>query len=262
MEHGNSDFSLLTKKAFEVSYALFRLSERMDNRNFAAHLEVYGLELLSSALRENFVAAKSALTAIEYFTRLGMEANAISAQNGNVLASETANLHSAIAAFESSRKLPDIDISTVFSSRARGSGKGVKVLKAAERKGSAIDKIKYGKRGRVVGEEEAIEIGNHMSEEGVGNPAIAGLPAQTRQSAILNIVGQYAECRLKDILRDIQEFFPEVSERTIRYDMQKMLDQGIIERIGVGGGPATYYQVSGSAKVIPEGQKTLEEVEI
>jgi len=42
-------------------------------------------------------------------------------------------------------------------------------------------------------------------------------------------------------MKDIQEYLPESSERTIRYDLQDLVEQGVIERIG-NGGPATFYR--------------------
>jgi Fic family protein len=42
-------------------------------------------------------------------------------------------------------------------------------------------------------------------------------------------------------LKDLMGFFPGVSERTLRYDLQRLSAEGKIERIGQGG-PATYYK--------------------
>lgn len=59
-----------------------------------------------------------------------------------------------------------------------------------------------------------------------------------RQAAILERIRQIGNCRIKDI----EDILPESSERTIRYDLQALLEKKLIERIGTGG-PAVYYRV-------------------
>ena len=72
-----------------------------------------------------------------------------------------------------------------------------------------------------------------------GNAAkISSLPSDERHSIILNKVKESGYCRL----RDLQNIFPDVSERTIRYDLEKLVNSGSIERFG-NGGPSTYYRV-------------------
>lgn len=57
-----------------------------------------------------------------------------------------------------------------------------------------------------------------------------------RQLKILEIVRELADCSLKDI----QDRLPDVSERTVRYDIQTLLDSGKVQRVG-NGGPGTFY---------------------
>jgi predicted HTH transcriptional regulator len=60
-----------------------------------------------------------------------------------------------------------------------------------------------------------------------------------RQSAILVRIRQSGNCRMKDI----QEMLPDTSERTIRYDLQTLVEQNLIERIG-NAGPLVFYRAS------------------
>ena len=83
---------------------------------------------------------------------------------------------------------------------------------------------------------EASESGNDES----GNRESGN--AANRQTAILQRIRQNGNCRI----RDIQELLPGSSERTIRYDLQSLLAQGLIERVG-GGGPAVYYRIRQTA---------------
>ena len=65
-----------------------------------------------------------------------------------------------------------------------------------------------------------------------------GNRSKNRQSAILEKIRQVGDCRLADI----QAILPDVSERTIRYDLESMVRQNLIERLGPGG-RAVYYRV-------------------
>jgi repressor of nif and glnA expression len=48
-------------------------------------------------------------------------------------------------------------------------------------------------------------------------------------------------------LKDIQEVLPDTSERTIRYDLQTLLEQNLIERIG-NAGPSVFYRAGADAQ--------------
>lgn len=60
--------------------------------------------------------------------------------------------------------------------------------------------------------------------------------AAMRQSAIVERIRQTGNCRFADI----QEIFPNVSERTLRYHLQEMVESGKIERAGSGGRSSFY----------------------
>jgi DeoR/GlpR family transcriptional regulator of sugar metabolism len=59
-----------------------------------------------------------------------------------------------------------------------------------------------------------------------------------RQIAILDKIRQSGNCKLKEI----QEVLPDTSERTIRYDIEELIERNLIERIG-SGGPAVSYRI-------------------
>ena len=61
--------------------------------------------------------------------------------------------------------------------------------------------------------------------------------ADKRQEELLVKVKELGSCRL----RDLMNVFPGVSERTLRYDLQKLVDTGRLERVG-GGGPFSFYK--------------------
>ncbi len=97
-------------------------------------------------------------------------------------------------------------------------------------------------------ESQKNEPGNEMRQ----NTAIAELNKEKylnneinnsaiRQSVIVDRIkqsGPQTQVQLKDIVQAL----PNVSERTIRYDLQKLCSDGILERVGQGG-PGTYYRI-------------------
>ena len=86
------------------------------------------------------------------------------------------------------------------------------------------------------------ENGNSHSDNGNGNGNGNGISGTIRQSAMIEKIRQSGNAAMKDLIAS----FPEVSERTLRYDLQKLCMQGVVERIG-NGGPSSYYIVSNKA---------------
>lgn len=74
---------------------------------------------------------------------------------------------------------------------------------------------------------------------GAALPGIkASLSAADRQQRITDTIRQNPEARMRDLLAAL----PGVSERTLRYDLERLAASGKIEREGMGG-PATRYRL-------------------
>jgi hypothetical protein len=82
-------------------------------------------------------------------------------------------------------------------------------------------------------------------DENIQENAMVSIATAIRQSAILEKIrsmsvrdgkGQLIGCKMKDLLAT----FPDVSERTIRNDLQRLLNRGSVERIGTGGATSAY----------------------
>ncbi len=207
-----------SKKAFELAYALFRVSAPITHKSFAESLELKALELLDHMTSGEYEKSTHSISAIEYFVRLGAALNLLSPKNTHILIHEIDALNSAIAEYGKNPAiagLPDISLEGAFSRtsppRAVGQPGDLPL------KNYTMD----------------VSPGKEIEEEEVPN----ALKIAIRHSAILEKIRQSGNCRIKDI----QESLPDVSERTLRYDLQKLAEQGFIERIG-SGGPATFYQ--------------------
>lgn len=206
-------FQFAAKKAFEISYATFRLSSSMPDRTFADYFKTEALGLLHSATIGDLASAEKTLRAMEYMARLGVEAGVITIGNSQILLNEIKGLQTEISSGKPATREPDIR--QFFSEKRHHSSK-------RQSTNTAINVVSNGSAN------EQIDTDNKAN----GND---------RQTAIAEFIRQKGDCRLKDI----QEILPDMSERTLRYDLQRMVEQGVLERVG-GGGPFSFYRIRSS----------------
>jgi|SRR3989344_5314881 len=208
----------LKDKAREISYALARVSWYVKRPELRLRLETVGVELLENAARlsadnnqDNVSKALASVSVLDSLVRLGHSVYEIEPVNATILVRELDGLNTAIRQFGnpsvgSGQELPDLE--TIFK---------VKNLDMPE-----LNKEEMNEEAK----DAKLENNNSI------NTAI-------RQSAIINRVkqGNGNGCKLKDLIAE----FPDISERTLRYDLQRLCERGIIERVG-NGGPSNYYR--------------------
>ena len=190
----------ILQKAYEISYAVFRVGSRISNAALKEHLERQALALLDAATVENYAWITTVSRAIEYLIKFGSDVGLIHETNAEVIISQLNSMNVSVAGPEKSATAEAIPLDDIFS--------GHEPLFTAKSVGA--------------------------SERTEDNIISSGM----RQSAILQRIRQSGNCRLKEI----QELFPEISERTLRYDLQSLAEQNLIERVG-NGGPAVFYRV-------------------
>jgi hypothetical protein len=213
-ETGKERFILT--KAYEVAYALFRLAAQMQEKDFAEPLRASGIALLSAAAAEDYSAAERSLRVMECLIKFGGDVGMIGTANVDVMTREIYALDMAIAERRTAVKTDEVNVAEIFSRP-----------EIAEHPADP--------------EKEPSPTRIHTEPVRSAEPAIRQ-PANDsaiRQSAILERIRQSGNCRLKDI----QELLPGTSERTIRYDLQTLLEQGHIERIG-NAGPSVFYRAA------------------
>lgn len=66
----------------------------------------------------------------------------------------------------------------------------------------------------------------------------AAIGFKERNEIIMNLLSKRSLCHLKDLM----SILPDISERTVRYDIQRLVDKGIIERVGTGG-PNSFFRL-------------------
>ena len=232
------------RKAFEVAYALFRLGDMQHSASFKIQLEERGVRIIAESGDGDWSRLLKTSKVVEDLINLGSSVNLISVPNGQLVINELKYLNAAISEYGNAAKLPDRDLRPIFSElRVKDGRSAVKendfdLAGFYKGQSSIIDDELDSEV--IVDEEEAID--NPANEE--HNPAIAGSQSgnQTRQLEILEKIRQSQSSRFKDI----QETFPTISERTIRYDIQKLIENGLVERVG-SGGPATFYRATSVA---------------
>ena len=212
-ETGKERFILT--KAYEVAYALFRLAAQMQEKDFAESLRASGTAMLSAAAAEDYAAAERSIRVAECLVKFGGDVGIIGTPNVDVLTREIFALDVAIAERKTVAKTDEVNVAEIFS------------------------KPEIAPRS----EEPAMELAPMRMEEFRAQPQ--SQPRQPsndsaiRQSTILTRIRQSGNCRMKDI----QEMLPDTSERTIRYDLQTLVEQNLIERIG-NAGPLVFYRAS------------------
>ncbi len=86
---------------------------------------------------------------------------------------------------------------------------------------------------------EEIDLNDFFNEKNGNNSGSESdfLNPEERQEAIAVFIRQFPDdCRMKDLISE----FPDVSERTLRGDVQKLIETGLVERAGSRSGPLSY----------------------
>lgn len=249
----------LKDKAREIAYALFRVSFYVKRQDLRNRLDALAIELLEVSAKvgidqnaENINHALATISALDGLVRLSHSIYEVEPVNATILVRELDNLNSAIRQFGNlpfGEQLPNLD--SLFSSSKNLVTENEQSALSDMQRQISIQNIDDTNEASSYPEKVDLNEfeGFENQDSGLkrnGN----GINTAIRQAAIINRIksGNGSGCRLKDLLAE----FPDVSERTIRYDLQRLCEQGIIERIG-NGGPASYYIFKGN--IVAESQK-------
>jgi hypothetical protein len=218
------------KKAYEVSYALFRVAAILPSRALAEILEMETLELLRAAAGGMPTEAGRALTALTYLVSFGKDTGKINSDNAELLLRQLEVMGSVLSdlAAADDDDTPRADLTGIFT---EDEPTPVYLGSAAEESPATENAA----NDNAANENAANENAANGKDSDNGNSVAAG----KRQELILGKIRRSGNCRT----RDLQEVLPGVSERTLRYDLQRLLERGSIERFGKGG-PASWYRVS------------------
>lgn len=196
--------ALILKKTKQLANLLLRVAIYIRRDDFRRRLEKWSLELLEDVALENFEKSVRTIKVLETLINLGQVIYEIEPVNASIVIKELSTVNSEIR----QRYLPDI---------------------IAELPNTLPNYDNPANNSAMVSEQD---VDNYE------NPNENGASAIMRQSAILKKIRQNLEggCQIKDLIEE----FPSVSERTLRNDLQKLVSQGLIDRIG-SSGPGTAY---------------------
>ncbi|MCR4328069.1 MAG: DeoR family transcriptional regulator [Patescibacteria group bacterium] len=194
---------IIDKKAYEISYALCRIAAYA-RPAFASKIESCALDILESSINKDSKELHNITNRAVSYLRMGSDLGNLNKANVDIILREIGLFKSAI----SSGVHEDSEIEGIFS--------------------SGHDSEKNKQR----------SINTSVSESGKDVPAPEDRQsAKTRQDSIAEFVEEIGNCRMKDLL----EHFPSISERTLRYDLQNLVESGVLDRMGEGG-PGISYQ--------------------
>lgn len=221
------------KKAFEIAYAVFRISAGLPHRQFADVFEKKALSLLDAATDHDFKKTILSIDALTHFLQLGASLNLVHPTNSEIVINEARVMRKALADGAGSADVKAVDLEGIFTIQEPQLLDDVIERKVTPRKPISPKK------------EETQSLSTHREDDQLG------ARAKIRQSAILERIRQSGNCRIKEL----QDFLPDLSDRSLRYDLQALIEQGTIERIG--NGPSTFYRVR-EVTELPSGPHPLE----
>jgi len=254
-----------SKKAFEIAYAIFRVSKNINHDDLSGYLESQALGLLNGAVTQDFDEVLGSIQAIEYFLRLGSEISLVSQGNAQIIINEAGGLSAAITAGssdgeseEDGTEKGDLDLESIFSNLKRTpiTSSPKRALPRINTASLSDDLSPFSKdEGQESGDFESYEelsekegdteddkeeegdMNENSGSDAFNSANTAVYSAKIRQSTILDKIQEGGHFRLKDI----HKLMPDLSERTLRYDLQRLVEDGFVERVG-SGGPGSYYR--------------------
>jgi hypothetical protein len=249
-ESGKERFILT--KSYEIAYALFRVAGTLEEKDFAERLRTAGAGLLQAGALQDHHTGRRSLQVIEALVKFAGDVSLMTPTNADLMLREIYILDAAIVERSQIEKAGVPDLSEVFSPIPAESSPFASVFSEeghdASRKSNAAKNINVANfENAANGEDhEAFTSSREEREEPKEDAAVHAahsdspsfLKADMRQSVILDRIRQSGNCRI----RDLQEVLPDCSERTIRYDLQSLMERDLIERVGAGG-PAVSYRI-------------------
>lgn len=315
-------YNFISKKAFELSYALCRISQSIENKSFAKIFEEKAVELLNSATERNINNTEQIILTLEYFVRLAEAINLIRQNLVAILIAELDGFKQYIKESKSKLFLPNIEISSIFetnlknmkySAKAnsakkilfrqrkleRHSNSAINSANNSAKDNSAIDydieydsakdsanynnsamdsakklEIEYSAKDSAKQYNSAIDlvedsainlemINNSSAKGNSGFQHISQIIKDKEQNFLLDEPELNQEAgkesdqepgldlkktaffkKINDLrefrLKDLEDLFPDLSERTIRYYLSDLVSQGFIEKVGISGPNVLY----------------------
>ncbi len=244
---------LIVRKAQELSFALLKVAAYIRRFELRQRIEKLSYHLLENISYQNPEVAIATIAALRNFVVLGKNVYEIEPKNALILERELDMLYKEIKHFAGMGD--SVDVEQLFTV-------SLPINKSKETNRVAPVKIStQNSQPKIIGSENSewqfhipeeifiqdSEVGDESAEQAIpavkeyGNHnAASNDTARERQERMIAMIAE-SERQLQ--LKDFIAAFPELSERTIRYDLKKLADLGKIVRQG-SGGPGNYYRLT------------------
>ena len=234
------------QKTQEISLVLIKISVYVRRPELRHRLEKLGFDLLESVAGRDFIRVSEVTRTIESLVMFGKSIYEIEPINADYIIDQVRKFNSAIRQI-AELSLPDLENPT--SNRGIVEKPQDNLKKSAHtvrsRASALIPQTNNSNEHRFNEDKNVAEKVNFAENQEIRSGfngakiSVDDNPAN-RQSEIVDKIRQSGNNQIQ--LKDIIAAFPDFSDRTIRYDLQRLCNQGIIERIG-SGGPGTHYRI-------------------
>lgn len=218
----------------KLAEALYRFSQSLDS-SFAIHLKQIAVELAGALEAGESAAVAGILAKARGVIALGERVGAIAANDVQVIAAAITRSRS-LALPQPAKKAAAVD---VFAELAQGTETAV----AEQVENKPVQEVtpvaqQVASQPVPATPVHAAPAPSPVPVSRVTITATSAPSAADRQARIVAAIRQNPNVRMRDLLAAL----PGVSERTIRYDLERLVSSGIIMREGIGG-PATWYRL-------------------
>ena len=231
----------ITTKTQEAAFALLRVSAYIRRFELRKRFEVLSYNLIENVAYKNPEMSLLTITGLRNFLSLARQLYEVEINNAKIIDRELEILENEINRFAGSPE--QVDLQSLFSQPVSIKNPAIAPTKQKGSFKKDAQTVQIHKIDGVVIKDsevgvEAIEYGNDNAAIESGNSEDQG--AAIRQSRIAALIAGSVDSRLP--LKSIIAAFPGVSERTLRYDLKSLFEQGRVRRQG-SGGPSNFYEL-------------------
>jgi hypothetical protein len=233
----------IRQKTQEISFVVLRVAAYMRRFDLRKKTENLSYHLIENVYYQNSELALATLDAISGFILLAKNIYEIEPVNAKIILGEIELLASEIKRQAGTAGMPPL--SSFFSlppAATKIPPAEFSLPTSAHKSPSFIPK----KNSTPTAQERPLQAVYNSDNQNQGVEGDNPAKSLIRQNTILNRIRQSDEHRLQ--LKDIIAAFPDSSERTLRYDLKILCDQGRLVREG-NGGPANFYVVKSNVSL-------------
>lgn len=227
----NTSANAAREQLTKLAEALYRFSQSLDS-SFSTHIRQLAVELAGALAADDKPAVAGILAKAKGVIALGERVGAIAANDVQVISAAIARSRD-LALPVPAKKTTSVE---AFAELANAE---VAVVDArVENAAPVAVSSDMPVRVAPATQPTAPVAANAAPVSRVTITNVSVMSAADRQGRIVAAIRQNPSARMRDLLAAL----PGVSERTIRYDLERLVSSGTIEREGIGG-PATWYRL-------------------